>query len=288
MRNSLRGVHLAWVVVFLFVAVSTASAQSEQCFPAPEGLVAWWPGDRVADDIQGANEGTLQNGATFGTGMVDFAFSFDGVDDFVEIANTPSMDFGTGDFTIDVWINFNSLSKDQMIFHKSVGNVPNNNKTYFLEFNIPNALRFRVSDIDTNVNDLIVPTSLAIGEWHHIAAVRSGNTSSLYLDADLIGQQTSGNNVDTGTGGGARIGRTVFNGVNVNRPVHGLVDEVELFNLALNSGEIQAIFDAGAAGKCKHELIPTLSDWGLVGLVALLLFGGAMLVTRKLRPAQRS
>ena len=31
----------------------------------------------------------------------------------------------------------------------------------------------------------------------------------------------------------------------------GRIDEVEIFNRALSATEIQAIFDAGSAGKCK-------------------------------------
>ena len=44
----------------------------------PAGLVSWWPGDGNANDIVGDNHGTLENGATFATGKVNQAFSFDG------------------------------------------------------------------------------------------------------------------------------------------------------------------------------------------------------------------
>src|SRR3989440_1119666 len=49
-----------------------------ECTPPPSGLAHWWPGDNTATDIQGNNNGTLKNGATFGNGKVDGAFSFDG------------------------------------------------------------------------------------------------------------------------------------------------------------------------------------------------------------------
>jgi len=44
--------------------------------PIP-GLVSWWPGEGNAEDVVGGNNGTLQGGATFGTGMVGQGFSFD-------------------------------------------------------------------------------------------------------------------------------------------------------------------------------------------------------------------
>jgi len=35
------------------------------------------------------------------------------------------------------------------------------------------------------------------------------------------------------------------------RPFNGLIDEVAVYNRALSAAEIQGIFNAGAAGKCK-------------------------------------
>ena len=43
-------------------------------------------------------------------------------------------------------------------------------------------------------------------------------------------------------------------------PWHGLIDEVGIYNSALSSAEIQAIFNAGSAGKCKPGQPPPDSD----------------------------
>ncbi|HEV8404571.1 MAG TPA: LamG domain-containing protein [Nitrososphaera sp.] len=221
-------------------------------------MVSWWPGEGNADDIQDENEGTLQNGATFGSGKVGQAFSFDGTDDFVSISNTANMDFGTGDFTIDLWVNFNSISIDQSLIHKVVSPFPND-KGYLLELDrispsgsVSPTLRFLARDTTSNENDLYVEVaSLTTGQWYHVTGVRSGNTNSLYLDGNLIGSQTAGNNIDTGAGGTASIASLA--GVS-DRFVSGLIDEVEIFNRALSDTEIQAIFDADSAGKCHYSL----------------------------------
>ena len=54
-----------------------------ECAPPASNLVSWWPGEGDASDIQGPNDGTLQNGVAFATGRVGQAFSMDGVDDYV-------------------------------------------------------------------------------------------------------------------------------------------------------------------------------------------------------------
>ncbi len=94
----------------LFLA-GTAHAQ-QPCVPAPSGLVSWWDADSVTGttvmDIVGANDGTLENGATTVPGFVGQAFSFDGVDDSIKFTG-PTLNLA-GAFSFDFWIKKNSAS----------------------------------------------------------------------------------------------------------------------------------------------------------------------------------
>ena len=54
------------------------------CVAPPSGLVSWWQGEGDANDQMSHNTGTLVNGAAFTTGKVGQAFSFDGVNDYVD------------------------------------------------------------------------------------------------------------------------------------------------------------------------------------------------------------
>jgi len=95
----------------------------------------------------------------------------------------------------------------------------------------------------TNVND---------GTFHHVAVTvdRDSTTGGkLYVDgtAVLTFDPTSrsgslDNNADFLIGGHIDFLPGVFNGE---------IDELELYNVALSASEIQAIFNAGSAGKCK-------------------------------------
>src|SRR5882762_9245295 len=73
------------------------------CTPAPSGLVSWWQGEGNAKDRIGENNGTMENGAGFATGKVGQAFQFDGVNGYVEMANSTSLN-PKGSFAIDAWI----------------------------------------------------------------------------------------------------------------------------------------------------------------------------------------
>ena len=71
----------------------------------PPGLVARWSGDGNANDVVGGNHGRLLGGTSFAPGRVGEAFSFDGVDDFIEIDTQANLDVGVNSgFTIYAWI----------------------------------------------------------------------------------------------------------------------------------------------------------------------------------------
>ena len=64
------------------------------CVTAPPGLISWWPADGDAADIIGPNDGVFIGGATLAPGLVGQAFSLDGMDDWVEVPDHPSLSFG--------------------------------------------------------------------------------------------------------------------------------------------------------------------------------------------------
>ena len=84
--------------------------REEVYLPPPAGLVGWWPGDGNTDDIADANHGTLEGGATFAAGQVGQAFLLDGIDDSVDLGNASNLHVSAGDFTVDAWVLFNTLT----------------------------------------------------------------------------------------------------------------------------------------------------------------------------------
>jgi hypothetical protein len=82
-------------------------------------LISWWPGDNTAIDIQSGNNGTLQNGATFASGEVGQAFSFDGSSS-VSVADTanlmpPILYSGCLDISNYSWPRIHSYSGERRI-----------------------------------------------------------------------------------------------------------------------------------------------------------------------------
>ena len=120
------------------------------------------------------------------------------------------------------------------------------------------------------------------GNWHHLAATLSRNAfddvrNSIYIDGVLC---ATSDNSSVGFIGGddqeVLIGAAFPEDGPWAHFFEGVIDEVEIFNRALDEAEIRAIYEAGSAGKCKPPdagPVPTVSEWGVIVLALLLLTG---------------
>lgn len=229
------------------------------CVPPPSGLVSWWPGDGDASDIQGSNHGMLQNGATFEPGMVSQAFSFDGVDDYVSVAANPNLHSGA--ITIDLWVQARDLSNPpgttaSSIVTSNLGDFDG----YQLQIHTDGGVGFVLGGGSSRTFYISSPSEIVAGEWYHVAVSYDGvgGIGSLKLHINGI-QRTF--TLALGGGFAEPSGPISYSGDypltigRRNQPAvgnfSGLADEVEIFDRALSASEIQAIFNAGAAGKCK-------------------------------------
>ena len=245
-------------VGMLFLVPSPASTQ--ECVPAPEGLVGWWSGDGDATDIAGSHSGILEGGAGFDTGMVADAFSLDGIDDFVRL---PALVFGPA-FTVDAWIYQDVSGAFDAIF--GLCDDPNSTctgldyKSAIIRVNTDGALSAAFAPTSFSIRRLWAVTGGGIvtpGVWHHIAFTVNSATNEIKIYLD--GTQRSATLDNAGSGAGSFTGvpfigaRNIVFNQTVDRHFPGRIDEVEYFDRALSGAEIASIYHAGPAGKCKDD-----------------------------------
>lgn len=240
------------------VRLDTAGDTDPACVPTPTGLVSWWSGETDASDIQDGNDGVLRNGATAGgAGLVGGAFSFDGMDDFVEVAPAANLDI-TGSITLIAWVNVQDFGTDGFGGnpHPSVigkGNVGNFDESYALFVNPDQTASILVNTTGTSSGRKIVGSGMALtaGSWHLIAGTYDGTAVRFYLDGQEVGftghtgamhltpDPVLIGKADRGTSG---IAPGFF---------EGLIDEPQVYDRALTATEIQSIYDAASAGQCQ-------------------------------------
>ena len=212
-----------------------------ECTPPPSGMVSWWGGDNNALDIIGTNHGTLINGVTYAPGMVGQAFSFDGVNDYVEMVGNIG-DLGSNPFTIDFWMYSNNSGNSAYIMGKS---HPDGGQGWDIRLN-NGKIRLEGTDgwapaYNWESNGTITPNT-----WHHIAISATTDSIAVYINGILDGTTTR--STISSTSNPFRIGFTTNYG---GTPFNGLIDEIEIFDRALAANEIATIYSAGSAGKCR-------------------------------------
>ncbi len=69
----------------------------------------------VTDSTSHGNNGAYHGATQDVEGKIDGADEFDGVDDYVAINHSQSLNFGTGPFTISVWVKYNPNNVDSDI-----------------------------------------------------------------------------------------------------------------------------------------------------------------------------
>ncbi len=233
------------------------------CIPPPDNMVSWWPGDIDASDIHGGNNGALINLASAGVpGKVDGAFGFDGVDDYVNVGNDVSLT-GADAGTIDAWIFVPSdtPASTTLAILGYGGDATDEAFIAYVRTN-EDSSAFHVALFTErptqNKNQLFSDNYFSTGSFHHIAWLSDSSAYKLFVDGaeesfsvlqgfddgEWLGDILAAPNdiVTIGTRKYERLLRFYF---------YGIIDEVEIFNRALSADEIQAIYLAGSAGKCK-------------------------------------
>jgi hypothetical protein len=146
----------------------------------------------------------------FGTGSL----AFDGTGDWLLVPDTPALRMESGDFTIEFWINWTSISGYQTPLDKG--------------YTTAGGLLFQTGNgngrfvIYASGSAVITESGTAsTGTWIHYALVRNGTTLTLYRDGTSVGSATNSTNFNITTqllvgannaGSGTSIGQYPFNG----------------------------------------------------------------------------
>jgi hypothetical protein len=103
--------------------------------------------------------------------------------------SSSSLALGTGDFTVEAWVNFSSLiSGGRGIFQFSAtASIPSNTNSLALGASSNGAVGW---NLYANNNDLNSGVSVAIGTWYHVAVVRSSGTTKLYVNGTSVITET--------------------------------------------------------------------------------------------------
>ena len=230
------------------------------------GLVAHYPFNSNSNDISGnGNNGVVTN-ATLASdrfGNSNKAYLFNGSNSYITVPNSNSLSASTYQLTISAWVKINQFTGGSYKAASIIDKAAANSSGWGLYY----------SDIDANISvekmrfggyvningGTIYPqgphiTSEAItNQWVHLVFTVDGNSSNNYyingVNVSSVGN--GGNNYSLGPNSanmyigksGTADGGFIFglNGSNYNY-FNGVIDDVRIYNRALNSNEVNSLF----------------------------------------------
>jgi hypothetical protein len=228
------------------LGVQGSTSLSVGCYDAPSNLVGWWPGNLNANDVIAGNNGTWSG--AYIPGEVQEAFDLPGTQTpFVSIPNSAA--YETQVLTLDAWINAGPQGNFKYIIAKGFNNDCASASSYAFYTGNTGGLFFYVSDGASAYLSPGASPSIWDNNWHFVAGVYDGLRVSLYVDGVLVpGSIPQSPVIQYNFDDNSLIFGT-YPGCNLN--YNGGLDEVEIFNRALTSTEIQNIYLAGSFGKCN-------------------------------------
>jgi hypothetical protein len=250
LRRTIMSKTLIYLVSFVFVlgVALTGTARAE--------LVAHWRFDEgsgtLASDTSGnGNDGVLEGDAKWVAGQLGGAIEFNGQNARVV---APYIPLDSRSHTITLWVNAVLYTGEQVV----ISQVENNSTNLSLHYriggpgsgNVPAGgvrMGFYSNDLDTT-GDLIQEN-----QWYHLTFWYDFENQNrrIYIDGVLQAEGSAGPFLGT-------TGDTIIGSWGTGQWFRGIIDDVQIYNHALDEGEILGAMEGG--GGYPFALGPTPED----------------------------
>ena len=217
-----------------------------------DGLVAYWDFDENAGNTANDRTGNGHDGELVGKpewveGPFGSALRFDEADEYVLVPHDDALNF-TDAVTFALFFNPDGDLTSRRLL------VKNNSIFVIFDFGVSTSIDFLVKPNNDFAES--TTTDWAVGTWYHFAGTFDGDTLRVYVDGALEGESETGIPI-AGSDLDLWIGADDF-----GRPTDafpGIIDEVRLYDRALDAGEIADVME-GPQAVDAHAKAPVA--WG--------------------------
>lgn len=212
-----------------------------------DGLIGYWKLDEmswngepfeVIDSSKYKNDGTAKNGVTTVKGINGNCGDFDNINDYILIGNPPILNPSA--LSICIW--FKPESNKESLITKGESRGHSFERDWDLYGNGTH-LRFMISDGMETIGVAEGPYP-ELEMWHFAVATWDGTTNTdsikLYCDGDILAKSQA-SSIDIGKGQDIYIG----GGESPIWQFGGLLDDVRIYDRALDHEEIQTLYKGG-------------------------------------------
>jgi gliding motility-associated-like protein len=231
------------------------------------GLAAYYPFSNNANDVSGNNNNPVFNNATLTAdrfGNPNSAYHFNGVSNYMKIPNAPSLN-STNKLSVCAWVKVmgfytGTCHGNSIMMKGDADYLPGN---YLLRFddgaftNFQNCATPGIDPAHQNFYGAGVYTPppgyapyIQTNQWHNVIATYDGTTARLYIDCLLRASMpqagltfTNGYDLFLGT----------LNTASFPYWFNGDMDEVRIYNRALNQDEVNVLGGCNSACTIKND-----------------------------------
>jgi hypothetical protein len=227
-------------IITLCIFSPALFSQTLPSYVPNDSLLGWWGFTGNANDESGnGNNGTVY-GASLATDRhsnPNSAYSFNGITDYIEVADTPLLRLNNTDFTFSFWVKIDTFTAAATAFivKREVSNY--NGWLLFANSSFNNQLELKTSQgADPSIRS---DSTLSENVWHHVALVyHQTSTLDFYFDGILSSSHSSG-----GLSFNANCTAVMRFGHDTQTPpgsyfINGSMDDIGIWNRALTAQEI--------------------------------------------------
>lgn len=231
--------------------------QGEQaCVAPPNGILAWWPMDGDGTELIAGRDVSVHGTGTFESGVVGEAFA---PDVYSPAVGPRAPDLYQQEMTISGWVRLDAYNATVMpVIWTGAPSAADISQSFAIGIS-GRQVYFIVGD---GFRRDIVYTSATVplGSPVHIAATFDGSALKVYLNGTLdawipqtVTSYTSPHPVNIGAIDNRSVSISKF-------WLNGVIDEIVLYERALEAEEILSIHKASEAGICKAAFVDTDDD----------------------------
>jgi hypothetical protein len=232
------------------------------------GIIGSWTFDLDSGNISYDNSGNANNGFINGAipdkGVNNSGLYFNGVNNYVNIKNSPGLN-PANEITLEAWIKPKNLLSQSWtkIIAKPFTSSADPYQQYALTINNG---KF-VFELNTNGSKSEVSNSISLKNdtWYYVVGTYDGSEMKIYVNGELDGTLPKSGTIPSYPTD-LHIGAGIYSGLNTEF-VNGTIDEVRILDRDLSAEEIKAVYeadfgmyDANQDGTINEEDLDFLAD----------------------------